>query len=32
MNKIAVEFNSLVPLAVSQTDEVFYSALFGRKK
>ena len=32
MNTIGTEFDSLVPLAVSQTDEVFYSALFGRKK
>lgn len=32
MNKIGMEFDSLVPLAVSQTDEVFYSALFRRKK
>ena len=32
MNAIGTEFGSLVPLAVSQTDEVFYSALFRRKK
>jgi len=32
MNTIGTEFDSLVPLAVSQTDEVFYSALFRRKK
>jgi len=32
LNMIGTEFGNIVPLAISQTDEVFYSALFGRKK
>ncbi|HQJ60430.1 MAG TPA: hypothetical protein PKV35_05505, partial [bacterium] len=32
LNQIALEFGSAKALAVSETDSVFYSALFGREK
>ncbi len=32
LNEIGLEFNSLKPLAITQTDSVFYSALFRREK